>query len=97
MWKELRSYWKQSQTNKIAKEEYNGMIDMITVKHGLARIDTKLTARMDALEMYVGDVMEKHLKKTDMRERRAREKEEPMIVEPMNGFETIRQKYGGRE
>ena len=80
-----------------ATVEYKGYIEAELIQHDLARLNTKLTGRIDALETYVEDVVEKYLKKMNTREARAREKEGPTIVEPITGFEIIRQKYGGRE
>ena len=83
--------------NRGATIEFKGQVEGALVQNELKRIETKLTARMDALEGYVDDVMEKYLRKITARENRAKQKEENLIVEPINGFETIRQKYGGRE
>ena len=83
--------------NRGATIEYKGYIEAELVQHDLARLNTKLTGRIDALETYVEDVVEKYLKKMNTREARAKEKEAGLIVEPISGFETIRQKYGGRE
>ena len=83
--------------NRGATIEYKGYIEAELIQHDLARLNTKLTGRIDALETYVEDVVEKYLKKMNTREARAREKEAELIVEPVTQFETIRQKYGGRE
>lgn len=83
--------------NRSVTIEYKGYIEAELIQHDLARLNTKLTGRIDALETYVNDVVEKYLKKLNTRETRAREKEGELIIEPINGFETIRQKYGGRE
>ena len=91
------SNWKQWIANRSATIEYRGYIEAELIQHDLARLNTKLTGRIDALETYVEDVVEKYLKKMNTREARAKQKDEELIVEPMNGFETIRQKYGGRE
>ena len=63
----------------------------------LRATERTLNARIDALELYVDDVTEKYLKKAESKPRYAREKEPELLVAPMDGFETIRQKYGGRE
>ncbi|MCK4529360.1 hypothetical protein KAW18_18505 [candidate division WOR-3 bacterium] len=89
--------WKQWIANRGATIEYKGYIEAVLVQHDLARLNTKLTGRIDALETYVEDVVEKYLKKMNTREARAKEKEMPVIVEPLSTFETIRQKYGGKE
>ena len=91
------SNWRQWLANRGAAVEYRGYIEAELIQHDLARLNTKLTGRIDALETYVEDVVEKYLKKMNTREARAKQKDEELIVEPMNGFETIRQKYGGRE
>ena len=91
------SNWKQWIANRSATIEYRGYIEAELIQHDLARLNTKLTGRIDALETYVEDVVEKYLKKMNTREARAREKEAELIVEPVTQFETIRQKYGGRE
>ena len=83
--------------NRGATIEYRGYIEAELIQHDLARLNTKLTGRIDALETYVEDVVEKYLKKMNTREARARQKDEELIVEPVSGFEIIRQKYGGRE
>ena len=83
--------------NRRVTVEFKGQVEGALVQNELRRIETKLTGRMDALEDYVEDVMEKYLRKITARENRAKQKEEALIVEPLNGFETIRQKYGGRE
>ena len=83
--------------NRSVTIELKGQVEGALVQNELRRIETKLTGRMDALEAYVEDVMEKYLRKVTARENRAKTKEEPMIIEPTNGFEIIRQKYGGRE
>ena len=82
--------------NRGATIEFKGQVEGALVQNELRRIETKLVARMDALEGYVDDVMEKYLRKITARENRAKQKDEPLIVEPLNGFETIRQKYGGQ-
>ena len=83
--------------NRGATIEYRGYVEAELIQHDLARLNTKLTGRIDALETYVEDVVEKYLKKMNTREARAKQKDAELIVEPMNGFETIRQKYGGKE
>ena len=88
---------RQWMTNIVATKEYSGYIEAALVQHDLARLNTKLTGRIDALETYVEDVVEKYLKKMNTREARAKQKEEELIVEPINGFDMIRQKIGGRE
>ena len=93
----LFKFWKQGIANKAATNEYSGYIEAALVQHDLARLNTKLTGRIDALETYVEDVVEKYLKKMNTREARAKQKEEELIVEPINGFDMIRQKIGGRE
>ena len=77
--------------------EFRGQVEGILVQNELKRIEAKLTARIDVLEHYVDDVIERYLRKITARENRAKQKEAELIVEPINGFETIRQKYGGRE
>ena len=89
--------WKQWLANRSVTIEFKGQVEGALVQNELRRIETKLAARMDALEGYVDDVMEKYLRKITARENRAKQKEEELIVEPINGFEMIRQKYGGRE
>jgi len=83
--------------NRGATIEYRGYIEAELIQHDLARLNTKLTGRIDALETYVEDVVEKYLKKLNTREARAKQKDAELIVEPITEFETIRQKYGGRE
>ena len=91
------SNWRQWFANRGATIEYKGYIEAELIQHDLARLNTKLTGRIDALETYVEDVVEKYLKKMNTREARAKQKEEELIVEPINGFDMIRQKFGGRE
>ena len=88
---------RQWMTNIVATKEYSGYIEAALVQHDLARLNTKLTGRIDALETYVEEVMEKYMKRMNMRDARAKQKEEELIVEPINGFDMIRQKIGGRE
>jgi len=83
--------------NRSVTIEYKGRLEADLVQHDLARLNTKLTARIDALEMYVSDVMEKFLKREKTREARAQMKEPPMVVEPMTAFDSIRGKYGGAQ
>lgn len=96
--KNLMGILRQWLANERATKEYRGYIDAELIQHDLARLNTKLTGRIDALETYVEDVVEKYMKKMNTREARARQKEEELIVEPMAGataFDIIRQKYGG--
>ena len=93
----LYSKWRQWFANRSVTIEFKGQVEGALVQNELRRIETKLTARMDALEGYVDDVMEKYLRKITARENRAKQKEEELIVEPINGFDMIRQKIGGRE
>jgi len=93
----LYGKWKQWRANRDATTAFRGYVEAELVQHDLARLNTKLTGRIDALETYVEDVVEKYMKKMNTREARAKQKEEGLILEPLNGFETIRQKYGGRE
>ena len=93
----LFSNWKQWIANRGATIDFKGQVEGALVQNELRRIETKLTGRMDALEDYVEDVMEKYLRKITARENRAKQKEEAIIVEPATGFELIRHKYGGRE
>lgn len=95
--KGIFSILKQWLANRSVTIEFKGQVEGILVQNELRRIESKLTARMDALEGYVDDVMEKYLRKITARENRAKQKEEPMIVEPINGFDMIRQKLGGRD
>jgi len=95
--KELYNKWKQWRANRTATIEYKGYIEAELIQHDLARLNTKLTGRIDALETYVEEVVEKYMKRMNTREARAKQKEEALIVEPSNMFDTIRQKYGGRE
>ena len=81
--------------NRSVTIEFKGQVEGILVQNELRRIESKLTARMDALEGYVDDVMEKYLRKITARENRAKQKEEGLIVEPVTEFQTIREKYGG--
>ena len=97
MWKRIKSFlavWKE-------RKEYNRE-DSIYVEgmRSLARlraVERSLSSRIDALELYVDDVTEKYLKKGQSKARYAKEKEEELIVEPINGFDMIRQRMGGRE
>ena len=93
----LFSKWKQWLANRSVTIEFKGQVEGALVQNELRRIETKLAARMDALEGYVDDVMEKYLRKITARENRAKQKEEELIVEPINGFDMIRQRMGGRE
>ena len=83
--------------NRSMTIEFKGQVEGALVQNELRRIETKLTARMDALEGYVDDVMEKYLRKITARENRAKQKDEMPPINVPTGFETIRQKYGGRE
>ena len=95
--KSVMGILRQWLANRGATIEYRGYIEAELVQHDLARLNTKLTGRIDALETYVEDVVEKYLKKMNTREARAKQKDAELIVEPITEFETIRQKYGGRE
>ena len=94
---EKKHKWAQWLANRKAHVEYSGYIEANLIQHDLARINTALSARIDALETYVNMVTEKYMKQMATRETRARKKEEELIIEPTNGFEIIRQKYGGKE
>ena len=74
-----------------------GDIDVDRILAHLRASERALSTRIDALELYVDDVTEKYLKKGERKERYAREKDQELVVEPINGFEMIRQKYGGHE
>ena len=88
---------KQWLANRSMTIEFRGQVEGALVQNELRRIETKVTARMDALESYVDDVLEKYLRKITARENRAKQKEEmPAMITPTE-FATIRQKYGGRE
>ena len=89
--------WAQWLANRKAHVEYTGYIEANLIQHDLARVNTALTARIDALETYVNMVTEKYMKQMATREARANKKEQELIVEPITGFEMIRQKYGGHE
>jgi hypothetical protein len=95
--KSLMGIMKQWLANRGATIEFKGQVEGSLVQNELRRIETKLTGRMDALEDYVEDVMEKYLRKITARENRAKQKEETVPVQSATGFEMIRQKYGGRE
>ena len=75
--------------------EIKGQVEGAVVASELKRIETKLTGRIDAIEQYVDDVMEKYLRKISAREQRAAQKEPEKLVEPSTAFEAIRGKYGG--
>jgi len=90
-------YIRQWLANRSVTIEFKGQVEGILVQNELRRIESKLTARMDALEGYVDDVMEKYLRKITARENRAKQRDMPEIAEPTTGFEIIRQKYGGHE
>ena len=83
--------------NRSMTIEFKGQVEGALVQNELRRIETKLVARMDALEGYVDDVMEKYLRKITARENRAKQKDEIPPAESSTGFDIIRQKYGGRE
>ena len=89
--------WGQWLANRKAKVALNGMVEATLIQNDLARINTSLTARIDALETYVNMVTEKYMKRMATREARAEKKEAELVVEPVSGYEMIRQKYGGRE
>ena len=93
----MKLYRKMEQwvANRRATTELIGYVEGKVVQGELKRIEAKLTARIDALELYVEDVTDKYMKKGLLRARDAQRKEAELIVEPLNGFETIRQKYGG--
>ena len=83
--------------NRSMTIEIKGQVEGVLVQNELRRIETKLTARIDALESYIDDVIEKYLRKITARENRAKPKEEmPAMIAPTE-FATIRQKYGGHE
>ena len=86
---------RQWSANRSETIEYKGYIEAELIQHDLARLNTKLTGRIDALETYVEDVVEKYLKKMNTREARAKMKDQELIVEPLTEFQTIREKYGG--
>ena len=94
---EKKRKWAQWLANRKAHVEYTGYIEANLIQHDLARVNTALTARIDALETYVNMVTEKYMKQMATREARANKKEAELMVEPMNEFQTIREKYGGRE
>ena len=83
--------------NRKAKVELTGYVEATLIQNDLARINTSLTARIDALETYVNMVTEKYMKQMATREARAAKKEAELVVEPTNLYGVIRQKYGGRE
>jgi hypothetical protein len=95
--KSLMGILKQWLANRSVTIEFKGQVEGALVQNELRRIETKLTGRMDALEDYVEDVMEKYLRKITARENRAKQKEEAVPLEPITGFDLIRQKLGGRE
>ena len=95
--KGIFSILKQWLANRSVTIEFKGQVEGILVQNELRRIESKLTARMDALEGYVDDVMEKYLRKITARENRAKQKEEMPVITPTTGFDVIRQKYGGNE
>ena len=77
--------------------EFKGQVEGALVQNELRRIETKLVARMDALEGYVDDVMEKYLRKITARENRAKDKEKQETADAFNIYDVIREKKGGRE
>jgi len=83
--------------NRSVTIEIKGQVEGALVQSELKRIETKLSGRIDALEQYVDDVMEKYLRKISAREQRAAQKEEQLVVEPTNAFDVIRSKYGGEK
>jgi hypothetical protein len=95
--KSLIGILRQWLADRGATIEFKGRVEGSLVQNELRRIETKLTGRMDALEDYVEDVMEKYLRKITARENRAKQKEESAPVETETGFEMIRRKFGGRE
>ena len=101
---EKKGFWKELlrviEEHVIAKRELRTAtsdVDGTRILAHLRATERALSARIDALELYVDDVTEKYLKKGQSKARYAREKDQDLIVEPINGFEMIRQKYGGRE
>ena len=83
--------------NRSVTIEIKGQVEGALVQSELKRIETKLSGRIDALEQYVEDVMEKYLRKISAREQRAAQKEQELVIEPTNAFDVIRSKYGGEK
>jgi hypothetical protein len=88
---------KQWLANRSVTIEFKGQVEGILVQNELRRIESKLTARMDALEGYVDDVMEKYLRKITARENRAKQAEKEVAVDAFNIYDVIRNKQGGHE
>lgn len=97
MWRRMESFWKAWKERKEYNREDSIYVEGMRSLARLRAVERSLSSRIDALELYVDDVTEKYLKKGQSKARYAKEKEEELMVEPINGFETIRQKYGGRE
>ena len=88
---------KQWLANRGATIEFKGQVEGTLVQNELRRIETKLTGRMDALEAYVEDVMEKYLRKITARENRAKQAEKEETVDAFNIYDVIRKRMGGHE
>lgn len=65
----------QLRANIHCKTEVHGMIEASIVRNDLKRLETSINRRLDAIESYTDDVIEKYLRKISARENRERKKE----------------------
>lgn len=86
----------QWNANLSCKTEVHGMIEATIVKNDLKRLETSINRRLDAIESYTDDVIEKYLRKISARENRERKKEIEEGTEiPMGDpYSEILQKHG---
>lgn len=83
VWKKLVACIMQWKANYSASVEITAYIEAGRVMNELKRMDTKLTARIDALEQSQDDVLEKYLRKITAREIRGKQKDsaEAQVIE----------------
>jgi len=93
MWKKVVAWIMQWKVNYAAKVEFTAYIEAGRVMNELKRMDTKLTARIDALEQSQDEVLEKYLRKITARETREKKKEveEKSFIEE-DPYTTIRRR-----
>lgn len=89
------NWLRQFLSNGKAKVEFSGMIEASIVRNDLKRLETSMNRRLDMIESYTDDVIEKYLRKISARENRERKgliEETPQIqVDP---YSEILKKYG---
>lgn len=71
----IQNWLRQILSNGKAKVEFSGMIEASIVRNDLKRLETSLNRRLDAIESYTDEVIEKYLRKISAKENRERKKE----------------------